>query len=277
MSVSPYDYLDFRAFLRDWFKDRKGRPSMRGLSADVGCSVSQLSRVMNATRDLSEPHAEALATRIGVSAAERAYFLDLVEYEQGLTLATRREALDRVMVVRRFREARRITDRTYALLSRWYYADIAELARCDGFRADPVWIAQQLVPSITPDQAAEAIEALLDLGLLVRDGESIVAADGIWTTEHEVGVLSSVAAAHQHRMMLDRAKDAIDGVPRAQRDLSTTTLPVSDALMTDIKLRIAQFQMEIMSLVAQDQRPRTHVVQLGVQLFPLSRPPDEAQ
>ena len=60
MSDDPsiYDYTDFRAYLRDWFRARDGRPSQSGFARRVPCSAALLSSVINGTRNLGRARAE---------------------------------------------------------------------------------------------------------------------------------------------------------------------------------------------------------------------------
>ena len=77
-----------------------------------------------------------------------------------------------------------------------------------------------------------------------------------------------------HRAMMDRAMASIDLVPAAQRDISSLTLCLSAQGLRAFKERIQRFRKELLELSALEQRP-AQVVQINVQLFPLSRAPGE--
>lgn len=147
-----------------------------------------------------------------------------------------------------------------------------ELAAAKAFRDDPEWIAAQLIPPISRREASEALEILLSLGLLRRNargrleqGESLVST-GPST--------ASVHVPNYHRAMMAKASGAIDAIPSDQRDISALTLCLSEDGLKKAKERVAQFRRELLGLSELEQNPN-QVVQLNIQLFPLSRPCDD--
>jgi uncharacterized protein (TIGR02147 family) len=101
--------------------------------------------------------------------AEKEYFLALVAFGQ----AGAEERSLRYKDLERFQHYRAafrldVTQDTYH--SRWYLPAIRELVATGPFREDPLWIAQSLCPRISVEEAEAAIETLLQLGLLARDG-----------------------------------------------------------------------------------------------------------
>ena len=69
--------------------------------------------------------------------------------------------------------------------------------------------------------------------------------------------------------MLERAADALDSVPREEREISSVTLCVSQEVMLDLKERIREFRRELLQVAELDGAPE-RVVHIGFQLFPLS-------
>ncbi|HEV8244682.1 MAG TPA: DUF4423 domain-containing protein, partial [Polyangiaceae bacterium] len=136
------------------------------------------------------------------------------------------------------------------------------------FRDDPHWIAGMLWPAIPPAEAARALEILLELHLLARDGHGkIVQADTLVSTGPEV---RSVNVANYHRTMMQRGAEAIDAVPATERDISSLTLCLGPDGLRRLKERIQRFRRELLELSTLESDPR-QVVQVNFQLFPLSR------
>ncbi|MFN7142750.1 MAG: TIGR02147 family protein [Myxococcota bacterium] len=270
MPIRIYDYTDYRKYLKDWFEERQGRPSVRGFAKKVECSPSLLSSVMGGTRDLAAPLAEKVCAAMGLDAEEKTYFLDLVAMEQAETRAQRREAVDRVMAVRRFRSAPRIVDAMYLIFSRWYYPAIHELARCTDFREDPAWIARTLVPAITEAEAAEALEVLVAADFLVRgeDGR-LRAANTTLATEHEVGRVAAPALVALNRWVFERAPDALEAFPADERHFGTLALALSASAVPELKKVITRFEEEVFSRFGALQ-DADRVYQVAVQCFPIS-------
>lgn len=277
VGVSVYDFLDHRAYLAAYYQAAKRtRPSFsfRLFSKLAGLrSPNFLKLVIDGERNLGADSVGRFAQALGLEGADAEFFADLVAFGQAQTLAEKNRAFEGIAASRRFRAARRIDGELFAYLSHWYNPAIRELAARDDFQEDPRWIAAQLLPRITPSEAAEAMKLLLSLGLLVRDEKSgrAVRGEPTLTTEHEV---RSLGAAAFHRQMLERAAQSIESVPRELRDLAALTVCVSPATIAQVKQRIHQFRESLTELCDADTAGNT-VYQLNVQWFPLSLAPAE--
>jgi uncharacterized protein (TIGR02147 family) len=245
---------------------------MRTVAKRIECAVSLLSAVINKKRDLADHLAEKLATEVTSDEKERAYFLDMVTSGQAGTIQRRREARDRIHAVRGYRAARPIDDAMDLLFSKWYHPIIAELARCTGFQEDPAWIARTLLPPITPEEAAEALEVLLYAGFLVRgeDGRLTPPAPN-FTTEHQLAPARGVTLAAMHRWMLARAIGALDLFPREERHFSTMSIALPAERVGEFKSFIERFEEELMGRFGTGAEAE-RVYQLSLQLFPLTEP-----
>ena len=264
-----FAYLDYRAFLRDHYESRKGRGfSFRAFArkANLG-SPNYLKLVMDGERNLSGPMAARFARACGLGGAAAACFEPLVPRGQARPSTGRPAAYDRLKGFRRYRSVQKLELDHAEYHSTWYLPAIRELAAREGFRADPAWIARTLRPRITVTEARRALDTLLRLGLLTRreDG-SVRRAQAHVTTGPET---SGLHITRYHRMMMERASEAIDRVPAAERDISSLTLCLGPSGLADLKRRVQAFRRELLDLSEQDPAP-DQVVQLNMQLFPLS-------
>src|SRR5262249_36607174 len=75
--------------------------------------------------------------------------------------------------------------------------------------------------------------------------------------------------ANYHRMMLERAKQSIDEIDPALRDISSLTFCVGEYGLQRIKSRIQRFREELVAL-ATLENDGERVIQLNFQLFPLT-------
>ncbi len=272
-----FGYTDYRAFLREYYaraKENVPAFSFRYFSKKAGFkSPNFLKLVMDGDRRLGPESVERFADAMGLNRDERRFFRHLVQFGQAKRDEERNAAFERITASRRFRQARRLDAGMFRYLSRWYIPAIREMAARDDFREDPAWIAGELVPKITPQEATEALELLLDFGLLVRDAKGrLTRGDPSLTTGHEV---RSLAIANYHRQMLARAADSLENTPRDKRDISALTVCIEPDTVALIKDRIHDFREGILNLCDADTEP-DRVYQLNIQLFPLSRPSEEA-
>jgi len=270
--IDVYQYLDYRAFLRDYYAKKKELTrafSYRSFSRRAGLkSPNYLKLVMDGARSLSARMAGRFATACGLDDDASRYFVHLVAFNQAETTAERSEHYGRLTGFQRYRQAHKIDLAHAAYFGEWYMPAIRELAAWKGFREDPDWIAEQLVPAITALEAGRALDTLVELGLLVRDERGkLVQADALVSTGPET---RGVHIARFHRAMTARAMESIDLVPASERDISSLTLCLGRGSLRAFKERIQRVRRELLELSALEEDPE-QVVQINFQLFPLSR------
>jgi len=267
-----FEYLDYRAFLRDYYAAKKASRglSFRSFSRRAGLSSpNYLKLVIEGQRNLTPATAAAFAKAAGLEGDAARYFAELVVFTQAKTSAERNQSYARITGFRRYREARPLELAHAAYHSTWYLPAIRELASRPDFRDDPEWIAETLWPSISVADAQQGLRTLLQLGLLGRapDGK-IVQSEAVVSTGPEV---ADVNVANYHRMMMQRASDAVDAVPPTDRDISSLTLCLGPHGLRRLKERIQRFRRELLELSTREQGLE-QVVQVNFQLFPLSKP-----
>ena len=276
--LSVFDYLDYRAFLRDYYVHTKqARPSFsfRAFSKRAKLSSpNHLKRVMEGDRNLTPSTAEGFAAACGLSGQSAEYFVRLVVFNQAKTAEEKNEAYSKLTGFREYHQAHRLDQAHAAYHSQWYVPAIRELVASPDFRNDPQWIAQQLLPPITVDEVSAALKTLLELGLLENDGRGgLRQADSVVATEPET---RSVHIGNYHRMMMRQAAQSIDLVPAENRDISAVTLLLDEEGLKRIKQRIQRFRRELIELNLVEGLGR-QVVQVNFQLFPLSAGDSQTQ
>lgn len=272
--VGVYAYLDYRAFLRDHYAAKKAASrafSYRAFSKRAGvASPNYLKLVVEGKRSLSLEMSERFARACGLDADASRYFVHLVAFNQAKTSTERAQAYDKLSGFQSYRQAHKLELAHAAYYSDWYMPAIRELAASVQFRAEPEWIADQLVPKIAPLQAQRALETLIELGLLVRNSAGRwVQADALVSTGPETRGLHIVAF---HRAMTQRAIESIDLVPASERDISSLTLCLGRGGLATLKTRLQRLRRELLELSALETEAE-QVVQVNFQLFPLSVAP----
>lgn len=267
-----FGYLDYRAFLRDFYNARKAGSrgfSYRSFSRKAALkSPNYLKLVIDGERNLSDDMAERFARACGLGDDEARYFVDLVAFNQAASLAERNKRYARLTGYQRYRAAHKLDLAHAAYYSAWYMPAIRELAARADFRDDPAWIGEQLVPPISAPEAQRALQVLTDLGLLVRDATGkLRQADVLLSTGPET---RGVHIAAYHRGMMARAMASIDLVPATERDISSLTVCLGGNGLRAFKERVQRFRRELLELSALEDDPE-QVVQINFQLFPLSK------
>lgn len=276
MSEPPdlFQTLDHRAHLAAWFAWKKSvnpRFSHRVFARLAGVrSPSLILLVMQGKRNLTHQTAEGVARAMALDPEEREYFAALVELDAADSPEDKSRIFIRLSAMRRFQAARRIEGEGFRYLSVWYLPAIRELAACAAFEADPRWIASRLRPTITEAEAAEGLALLVRMGLLVPDGAGrLRPADVSLVTPHEV---AGLAVHNYHRGMLARAAESIAGFQPHERHLGAVTVAVPRPMLATLKRELAAFQERLLDLAESAQAEGELVVQINLQLFPLSDP-----
>ena len=272
-----YDYLDYRAFLRDFYAHEKAHRrgfSYRAFSRRAGvASPTHLKRVIDGERNLREPTARRFAKACRLTGDPAEYFVALVQFDQARTVPARDAAYRKVTGFRGYRDAQQLDVAHAAYHSTWYLPAIRELAGRADFRADPAWIAARLLPRVSLPEITRALRTLEALGFLTRDDDTgaLVQSAPLVTTGPE---MPAVHIARYHMMMMERAAAAIDLVPSPDRDISSVTLLMSEDGVARLKARVQRFRRELLQLTLLESDP-SRVVQINFQLFPLSISRDE--
>ncbi len=199
------------------------------------------------------------------------YFCTLVAFNQAKTIRERELHYDKLRGFGRFRANHRLDAAQSAYHSHWYIPAVYELTARKGFKEEPSWIASTLLPPIAKREATRALKVLQRLGLLVRDASGrLVQAETV--VETPAGPLGHQVAQF-HRAMMVRAAEALDVVPRQEREIAGLTLCLSEARLRELKAELEAFRTHLLERYMRDEQPE-RVVQVNFQMFPLSKAVD---
>jgi uncharacterized protein (TIGR02147 family) len=268
--VDVFRYRDYREFLAAFYRQGKaGGLSYRGFARLAGLGApNYLKLVIDGKRNLSPEMAERFASACRLNEESASYFRLLVAFNQAGDDTERNALHEELSRFARFRSSQRLDLAQKEYHSSWFIPAIRELVTCTGFREDAAWLAQQLEPSISEKEAAHALEVLLRLGLLERDesGKLVQATRAVSTGQQATGLY----IRNYHAEAMQRAVHAMHHLPAEERYISALTLSASLATMAEVRRRVIEFRQELVALCDADPEP-SRVVQLNLQLFPLSR------
>jgi uncharacterized protein (TIGR02147 family) len=270
LELDVFAFLDYRAFLRAFYqRGQRQRLSYRAFSRRAKLrSPNYLKLVIEGQRNLSLQMAERFASACSLSGEAARYFRELVAFNQATEPEQRDTCYRRLLGFRRYREIQRLDVAQDAYHSRWYLPAIRELAARPDFRDDADWIAALLEPPIRPAEARQALDVLLELGMLTRTANGCLKqAQSLVTTGAET---QSQHIASYHATMMAQAERAMNELPAEERDISSLTLCLSPSGLAQVKEAMARFRRELLQLSELEQRP-TQVIQLNFQVFPLTR------
>jgi len=243
-------FTDYRAFLREMVKFlRAVRPgfSFRSFARRAGfASPNYLKLVTDGLRNLAPESVEKFARGLGLSKREQEIFRILV------LIANARSDDERNALFVRLRErigadeVTRLRDDQFAVYEVWWALVIRDMAQLPDFQLDPRWIGRRLRPRVRPAQVQRALDLLTRLGLLVvGDDGKVQAAERTISTGPEV---QSLAVRNYHRSLLDLAGNALDEIPREERNITSVTVLLSKEGYDEAVAEIARLRRRLLEI-----------------------------
>lgn len=268
--INLYQYTDYRAFLRDWLVEAKESfpaISYRYLATRLELDPGFLVHIFHGQKHLAEKHVPGLVKLLKLKAKDAEYFRRLVSFGKAKGEADISRRFLELMEMRES-QVREVSSREHRYYAHWHIPAIRCLLAAIEFRGDWNELAAKLRPPIRPEVARTAVQLLEKLGLVQRRP------DGVWETldahlsSGDVWTGHAVQGFQKQTMQL--AMDALDTMPKAQREISTLTfaipsqeMPALNEMVRDFRARLARW-----ALASQDA---DQVYQMNIQIFPVSQ------
>jgi uncharacterized protein (TIGR02147 family) len=177
------------------------------------------------------------------------------------------DAFEELLSLRR-RSAWKVPASGYTFYENWYYSVVRASLDVEPFKGDYIRLASSICPAITPVEAKQAVELLLEIGMAKRDESGYVhpSEESITTSD----AWQSATIHNLQRKFIDLGKEALDRFSKEERDISNLTVTVSEETFKLIKKNVKDLREQIMAMACAEQVP-DRVLQVNIQLFPLQR------
>jgi uncharacterized protein (TIGR02147 family) len=268
---SVMDYLSYRVFLERWIVQKKKQSphfSHRLFAKKAGYkNPSLLGLIIKGERNLTDNLLPGFMKVLELSSDEKTFFRMLVSLDRAELLTERTLIIENLLARRRFHNAFQIEEASFLYLSRWYIPVIRELAGRKDFRADPKWLVTKISPKITLSEAQQGLDLLFELGMLESADEQVIQTDKTITTPHEV---ASIAVRKYHQGMGSLAVQNLEKKGGKERHFGAVTALVPPQIIPRLKKEITLFQERMLHICDESTEEQTDVIQLNIQLFPLT-------
>jgi uncharacterized protein (TIGR02147 family) len=271
--INIFDYIDYRRYLSDYYEDKKRTSSAfshRWFARKAGFSSPVfLKQVIEGERNLTENMLQKFIKGLALNQKESRYFQNLVGFNQAKTAVKKQEHYSILRSMMHMVDERMLTPHLYDYFNYWYTPVVRELLCLYDFSNDYCRLAESMHPAIKEQEAASAVSLLKRLKLIER------APNGGWRQCDEAlathNELISSAIRSFNRQMIEHAISALNALPVHQRYASGITLTCSEQLYQALIAEIEAFRERAVALVSRNDKPHTRVMQLNVQLFPVSK------
>jgi len=271
---SVFSYTDYREFLQDFHREHKARNrhfSYRSIARRLGVrSANTWTSIMAGHTKISEKLFPRVLRLLDLPPEEAKYFEVLVRYGQARIPADKRQWLQEMSHYSR-NTARKVQPRQYRYYARWCHSAIWALMSYYRFDGDYAKLGKMLYPPISPRDARDSVELLINLGLLepLRNGRYKLV-NPVITNSEEI-------TAHQSFQLatMELAARALDQLPKPQRELATLTLALNEKTFQEAMAHVRECRRTLLELARTTQNPdRVH--HFNFQSFPMTRWPEPA-
>ncbi len=269
--VNIFDYTNYRLFLKDYYTDKKKENtnfSYRYIANKVGFkSAGHFTQIIKGQANISSHLIAKFSKFMKLKKREVEFFELLVYFDQAVSQEEKAHYFERIV---NFKEvtAKILTPDQYEFYTKWYYAVIRDVLSTYEFSGDFKKLSNTVIPTISTAEAERAIKLLERLELIKVDERGIyrVTDSFISTSSEEQSIVLSSYAME----MIERAKEAVNLLPKEERMISWSGFSVSKETYSAIVEEIRATRKRIRTLVAKDVHPE-RVYHFNVQFFPVSK------
>jgi uncharacterized protein (TIGR02147 family) len=259
---------DFRSILRHELENRaQHNPnySLRAFARDLKLSPSRLSEIFSGKQGLSPNAAQKIADCLGYSGEERERFCNLVTSVHARSRKDREVAKVRLKETENDDEIHLLRMDAFKVISDWYHLAILEMISLKWYKNDTRQLARKL--GITEIQAELAIDRLIRLKLLERQGDKLVPLKGPGLIP---GGVPSESIKKFHSQILDQGKEALVLQGIDEREFQVAIIAVDRSKLREAKEDIEKFRRKFCKRM--DESPnKDGLYCLAVQFFNLER------
>lgn len=266
--ISPLGYLDYRAWLRDLYEERRRTDaffSYRFMAGKVGMSHSFLVRVLQGQKHLAEESVDRFVEFLLLDDRQAEYFRTLVRFGRTSSETERHACLERLLALQGMRLTPLDLD-AIDYFNGWIPAALRSLVPIHP-KASAKQLAEELVPATTEEVVEETLARLLALGLIRQEAGRWVVTDYFVEPGKGIGKL---AIRNHQREILRLASEALERHSPQERYVASATFSIDPADLEEAQARMKSLRDSLLQL-SEGARTPGMVMNLGLALYPVSR------
>ena len=271
-----FDYLDYRAYLKDFYEERKSEFaffSYRMMAESFGLFPSNVFRILHGDAHLPSRCQSRALEVLGLTGRSAEYFQLLISYARERSVKARNEILEKALALRDV-SRKPLEEKELAYFDHWWVAVVRALLELTKGRAVPGELAGLVNPPVREEDVRAALALLEDLQLVKKasSGRMLPA-----ETHLTAGGEAKAKAVHRfQRQILSLASESLERFPPQVRDVSTLTLSMDERAYGEIREMIRECRRQIQKRVEESKSP-DRVMQLAMAFFPAAALPGRAR
>lgn len=244
----------FKELLQQEFLRRTAKNSgysLRAFAKSLEMNHATLSTMLAGKRSITQSTITKLSKKLGLSPQETESYLNPTTNED-----------------RKTQSYHHIQEDAFNSISEWYFDAILQLSLIPKIKLDSNTISESL--GISKLEAKLALETLERLELLKRSKT------GKWVKTHKNSInyldpdFTSAAMRKYQKKILEKSLDALESLPRTERDHTSTMMAVQKKDLAQVKELIKKFRHDLDKYLQRDGAKFDEIYQLQVSYFPLT-------
>jgi uncharacterized protein (TIGR02147 family) len=220
---------------------------------------------------LSVESAEKVIEVFKLKKDEGLFFKTLIKFEKAKSLSEKEYFAKELVRFKKYQSQFPLSAEQLEYYSNWYNIPIRELFTLTTPPKEASEISNLLVPSVSQNEAEQALKTLFKLGMIKRKNEHITLAKSSVTTGKDFAHYGVVGF---HKKMMLLGMESLDRFKSSEREISSVSIGLSRDKFNLVKKMIEEFRDQLM-LISEEDSNKDKIYQLNFQLFPLSTNKDD--
>ncbi|MGL1936182.1 MAG: TIGR02147 family protein [Fibrobacterales bacterium] len=267
--MNIYGYYNYRTYLKDYYEYRKSMDAQftyRSFLKDTGLKSSGIYiDIVRDRRKITLNVIKQFSIVMQLTEKEEQYFILMMHFTDAKTHATKQEIFEQ-MTAMLPRSIRSITRAQREYYQQWHHLAIKEALLIMNIDENYQDMARFLTPRVSPAKVKHTIKLLHDIDLIEKR-------DGYWRPKNNRIAGDHIDALTMHevqKQFIDLGKESLGLFTKEKRNVSGTSMTVSQMGAERIIHKIDRFRQEIVDVLNSDTE-ENQVYHLNVQFFPLSK------
>ncbi|MGL1888672.1 MAG: TIGR02147 family protein [Reichenbachiella sp.] len=267
--MNIFGYYNYRTYLQDYYEYKKSvnrHFSYRKFAEKAGLKSSSIFRdVITGRRNFTLTLVPKFAHAMTLNEKEVEYLKLMINFSHAKTHKSKQDVFEQMAkMLPKSTQKLDVNQRKY--FEHWYYIAIREALSILNIDENFQDLAFFMIPKITVPKAKQAIELLIEIGLIEKQGQFWRSKNASIQGDH----IDPFSIHHVQKQQLDLAKESLSHFTKEKRNVSSATVSVSPMGMERISARIDACRKDIVDIVRSDSGIN-QVYQYNVQFFPLSK------
>lgn len=235
-------------------------------------SNNTMAQIHSGHRKLSEKAGERIADILKLSRIEKNYFMSLVRIHHVATPEEQDRLLALVLELRARHSDSTNLSKSLEFFNSWLHSVVFELLYLEQPQSVED-ICDRIMPEVKPSAVEKSVKFLHNIGVIEEKTESAGSAPKYVKLQKDFSLGSAVpglAIVRYHQEMIKLAKDSLLTSPPSERDISSVTISVTPEQIDWVKSEIDRLRKYLL-LISSESENNARVMQVNIQLFPLSK------